>query len=326
MTRRPATDDAPALPRDGRARLHFDLLSLELFIATAELGNVTRAAERLHLAPAAASRRIQELESQFGIPFFERKPHGMALTDAGRAMLAHARNVQHTVQRMRDDAASYRGGQQGVVRLAAPKSAMTQFVPADIERCALACPGVRIDVQEMNSQQIQQALRRGTVDIGIYEASLGGIGLPILPYRQDRLVVVTAAGHGLAGWHSVTIDDILDHDVIGLGEGSALTLRLQRLADERGRVLRLRMRVSGFDSMAQLVAQGLGIGVMPQRVARAIAASRRFTTRAIDGDWADRDFIVCHRAAETLSGAARQIVHHLAGAGAGAGAGAVTGT
>ncbi len=127
-------------PSDRRPRLRFDLLSLELYIATAELTNVTRAAERLHLAPAAASRRIQDLEAQFGVAFFERRPHGMALTDAGQAMLAHARNVMHTVLRMRDDADSYRGGQRDVVRLAAPRSAMTQFVPADIERCADGSP------------------------------------------------------------------------------------------------------------------------------------------------------------------------------------------
>ncbi|MFN6997183.1 MAG: LysR family transcriptional regulator, partial [Aquincola tertiaricarbonis] len=142
-------------------RLHFDLTTLQLFIATAELGGVTRAAGRVHIAPAAASRRIQELEAQFGLPLFERRPHGMALTDAGRAMLAHARSITHTVSRMQDDAASYLGGDQGVVRIAAPKSAVIQFMPADIERCALACPGVRIDLQEMNSQIVQQALKRG---------------------------------------------------------------------------------------------------------------------------------------------------------------------
>lgn len=293
-------------------RLHFDLLSLELFIATAELGGVTRAAQRLHLAPAAASRRILELEHQFGIAFFERRPHGMTLTDAGRAMLAHARNVVHTVLRMQDDAASYLGGQQGVVRLAAPKSAVTQFVPADIERCAQACPGVRIDLQEMNSQIVQQALRRGTVDIGIYESGLGSIDLPMLPYRRDRLLLVTPSGHALAGRRRVTIDDILDFDLIALDEGSALTLALQRLADDRGRVLRLRMRVSGFDSIARLVAQGLGIGVMPQLVARAVAGSRRHRCVPIDGDWVTREFVLCHRPLDALSGAARQVIQVLA--------------
>lgn len=294
-------------PRPGR-RLHFDLLSIDLFVAIAELGSVTAAAGRLHLAPAAASRRITDLEAQFGVALFDRRPHGMQLTDAGLAMLAHARNLRHTVQRMQDDAAAFVGGQSGVVRLAAPKSAVTQFVPDDLQRCAREAPGIRIDLQEMNSAIVQQALRQGTVDIGIFESTLGAIDLPTLPYRTDRLVVVAPSGHPLADRDRVTIDDILDFDLIALGEGSALTLKLQRLADDAGRTLRLRMRVGGFDSLAQLVARHLGICVMPEAVALAIAHGPALHTVAIDGDWADRAFVLCHRPEAQLSGAAREII------------------
>jgi DNA-binding transcriptional LysR family regulator len=294
------------------ARLHFDLTTVQLFIATAELGGVTRGAERLHMAPAAASRRILELESQFGVALFERRPHGMVLTDAGRAMLAHARSITHTVLRMQDDAASYLGGEQGVVRVAAPKSAVIQFMPQDIERCAAACPGVRIDLQEMNSQVVQQALRRGTVDIGIYEAGLGAIELPTLPYRSDELVAVTARTHPLARRRQVAIEDILGCDLIVLSEGSAISLMLERLADEAGQLLRMRMRVGGFDSIAALVAQNLGIGVMPAAIARHVAGGSRFARLAIRGDWARRQFVLCHRAPEALSRAAAGVAAVLA--------------
>lgn len=308
-------EPAPAAPPAAvphHPRLHFDLTTLQLFIATAELGGVTRAAGRVHIAPAAASRRILELEAQFGLALFERRPHGMALTDAGRALLAHARSITHTVARMQDDAASYLGGEQGVVRIAAPKSAVIQFLPSDIERCAQACPGVRIDLQEMNSQQVQQALQRGVADIGIYEAGLGAVDLPSRPYRSDRLVVVVPRGHALAGRARLGAADILGCDVISLGEGSAIAIALERLADEAGRILRLRMRVGGFDSIAALVAQGLGIGVMPQAVARSVAGGARFVRLPIDGDWASRDFLLCHRPSDALSGAARSVAEVLA--------------
>jgi len=296
-------------PIDRRStRLHFDLTTLQLFITTAELGSVTRAAEKMHMATAAASRRILEIEAQFGLPFFERRPHGMAITDAGRAMLAHARSITHTVLRMQDDAASYLGGEQGLVRLAAPKSAVIQFVPSDVERCAHQCPGVRIDLQEMNSQIVQQALRRGIADVGIYEASLGSIELPTLPYRSDRLVVVLPARHALAERATLALGDILSCDLIVLGEGSAISLMLQRLADDEGRLLRMRMRVNGFDSMTPLVAQNLGIGVMPEAVADIVAGGEGFVRIAIEGDWAQRQFLLCHRPVETLSQAARSVV------------------
>jgi len=212
------------------------------------------------------------------------------------------------VLRMQDDAASYLGGEQGLVRLAAPKSAVIQFVPSDVERCAHHCPGVRIDLQEMNSQIVQQALRRGIADVGIYEASLGSIELPTLPYRNDRLVVVLPVRHALAERATLALGDILSCDLIVLGEGSAISLMLQRLADDEGRLLRMRMRVNGFDSMAPLIAQNLGIGVMPEAVADIVAGGEGFVRVAIEGDWAQRQFLLCHRPMEALSQAARSVV------------------
>jgi len=294
------------------ARLHFDLTTVQLFIAVAELGSITRGAERLHLAAAAASRRVLELEGQLGVALFERLPHGMALTEAGRALLAHARGITHTVQRMQDDAASYVGGDLGVVRVAAPKSAVIQFMPFDIQRCAAVCPGVRVDLQEMNSQEVQQALRRGTVDIGIYEGSLGMVDLPIEPYRTDRLVLVVAKGHALARRRKVTLDDVLDCDLITLGESSAISIMLDRLAEEAGRVPRMRMRVGGFDSIAALVAQSLGAGVMPEAIAAVIASGSHFVRVPIAEPWAEREFVLCHRPRDALSSAALSVLAVLA--------------
>ena len=84
-------------------RIQFDLTTVRLFIATAETGSIARAAERIGLAPAATSRRIEELQAQFGVVLFQRRPHGMELTDAGRALLAHARSLAHAVGRLHDD-------------------------------------------------------------------------------------------------------------------------------------------------------------------------------------------------------------------------------
>ena len=298
---------APAAP----GRIHFDLTTLRLFIATAELGGVTKAAERMHLAPAAASRRIQEFEAQFQLPLFKRLPHGMALTDAGRALLAHARTMIHTTARMQDDAASFLHGEKGVVRIAACKSVVLQFLPTDILRCSRACPGVRIDLQEMNSHGVLQAMSRGLADLGIYESSLGPINMPTSHYRDDRLVVLTPRGHPLAQRPSVGMEDIVAFDVITLEEGSAIVMNLERQALDANRVLRMPIRVGSFDSMAAMIAQGIGIGVMPEQVAAMIAGGPAFARLPIDGDWAQRRFVLCHPAAGALPSAAQAVVQVL---------------
>ncbi|SDV46561.1 LysR family transcriptional regulator [Chitinasiproducens palmae] len=303
---------SPAL----RAGVRFDLTTMRLFAATAELGNITHASGRLHLVPAAASRRIRELEEQLGLPLFVRLPHGMALTDAGRAMLAHARSLLHAVERMQDDAAAFLHGERGIVRVAACTSAVLQFLPSDIAACAALHPDIRIDLQEMNSERVIQAVRRGVADLGVYEPSVGSVRLPTHAYRADRLCAVALRSHPLAARAAagVTIEMLLDHDLIGLTEGASVSITLARLAEAAGRALRMRIRVGSFDSMAAMIAGGFGIGLMPEAVARQIAAAEQFVHLPIDGEWAARRFVLCHQPRDSLALAAEPVIASLIGA------------
>nr|WP_279629082.1 LysR family transcriptional regulator [Caballeronia ptereochthonis] len=295
-------------------RIRFDLTTLRLFEATAEMGAITKAAERLALAPAAASRRISELEAQFSVALFERRPHGMTLTDAGRALLAHARSIIHSAARMADDASAFLKGDRGIVKIAACTSAVLQFLADDIQRCHAAHPGIDIDLQELNSHGVMQALTRGVVDIGIYEASLGRLAFPTRVYREDRLVVLATPSHPLAARRQVSVDDILGCDVIGLTEGSAISTALVRLANRADRQLHMRIRVGSFDSMTAMVAAGVGIGVMPRGVACALAKGKRFRILPIaDGDnvegiWPTRQFLLCHLPADDIASSTLSIL------------------
>ena len=292
------------------ARVQFDLTSLRLFVATAERGGISRAAEQMALAPAAASRRISDLEAQFGLPLFERRPHGMTLTEAGHALLAHARSILQAATRMQDDAASFRGGERGVVRIAACKSVVLQFLPADLQRCREACPGVRIELQEMNSRGVLQAMARGEAELGIFESTLGPVGLATRPYRSDELVLLVPAGHALARRRRVRLADIAEQDLIALNAGSASALTLERHAG--GRPLRMRMRVDSYDSMAAMVAQRLGIGLMPAAVALAHRRSAPVRVLPLDEPWALRHFLLCEQPAEAMGQSAHAISRLLA--------------
>jgi DNA-binding transcriptional LysR family regulator len=197
------------------------------------------------------------------------------------------------------------------VRIAACTSTVLQFLPLDLLRCHAACPDVKIDLQELNSSGVIQALGRGLADIGIYESTLGTVPMPSKPYHEDRLVLVVPAGHALARVTRVRAEDFMDFDVIGLSEGSAVSGTLERVAANAQRSLRIRIRVSSFASMMAMVEQGIGIGVMPERVARSFRGHPRFRRLAIAEDWAVRRFVLCHQPAPALSSAARAYVEVL---------------
>ena len=111
----------------------------------------------------------------------------------------------------------------------------------------------------------------------------------------------------------VRLADFIDHDVIGMSEGSAISSTLERVAAEAHRSIRMRIRVSSFASMMAMIDKGIGIGLMPEQVATSFSGNRRFRRVAIAADWAVRRFVLCHQAGPALSSAAQAVVEVLAG-------------
>src|SRR5262245_2449085 len=99
-----------------------DLASIALFVRIAEMKSITKAARASHIALAAASRRIAQLEDQFGVALFYRNARGVELTPAGNALLIHAREMLEKVGEMRAEISDYSKGVKGVVRIHANAS------------------------------------------------------------------------------------------------------------------------------------------------------------------------------------------------------------
>src|ERR1041385_8931308 len=118
-----------------------DLASLALFVRIAETRSITKAAAASHIALAAASRRITQLEDQLGSALFYRSAKGVELTPAGQALLFHAREMLEKVDQMRAEISDYSRGMKGIVRIQANASALAQYLPADLATFASDHPG-----------------------------------------------------------------------------------------------------------------------------------------------------------------------------------------
>jgi DNA-binding transcriptional LysR family regulator len=186
-----------------------------------------------------------------------------------------------------------------------------------ITQLALLCPQLELRVlcgaTGSAKTRVLQAMARQAADLGIFEASVGtDIPWPTHPYRNDTLALLVPATHPLAKRASATLEQFLDGDIVGLEDGSAMVMTLERQAAEAGRVLRLRARVGSYDSMAAMVAQGVGIGVMPSAVAQQAARNRALRCVPIREAWAARRFLLCTQPDDVLSSAARSIAALLA--------------
>ena len=114
--------------------MKIDSTTVQLILCVAEEGSISRAADRLNLAVAAASKRVSDLEHQLGTPLFKRVPHGVRVTESGERLMAHVRQIDHLIGRLAGDAEVLSRGHDGRIIVGAPKAAIIQFLAADMAR------------------------------------------------------------------------------------------------------------------------------------------------------------------------------------------------
>jgi DNA-binding transcriptional LysR family regulator len=270
----------------------FDLVSMRLVVDCVQQGSLSAAARAAHLALAAASRRIRELEDAIGEPLFERHGRGVLPTPAGRVFARHALDLLQTLERMGGELADLRSGVAKHVRLCASTAAINEFLPPLLARYAKQQADVRVDLEEQVSTGVVAALREGRADVGVFVAGVETQDLECRLFRHDELVLVLPARHRLAGRGPVPFAAALEEDWISLNDGAALLLKQHEVAHAAGKPLKLRMQVRSFDAVCHLVASGLGIAMLPKTAALPMVGAMKLRWRALADPWAQRRLLV----------------------------------
>jgi len=291
--------------------MNYDLTDLRLFMAIAEAQNLTRGAERAHLAPSSASHRMRSLEESIGTPLLLRQARGVSLTRAGEALLRHARRVFAQLAQMHADLAPYAEGVRGHVTLWANTHATHSFIPDDLADFLRRHPQVSVTLAEHTSPEIVVAVARGEVEIGVFAGRADDADVETIPYRADRLVLITPAEHPLATRASARLVDVLDYPFVMLHAGSAIHTFTMNAAATLGRHVNVRIQVRSFEAVCRMVGAGVGIGLVPRSAVPAAGLREPPTVIDLNEIWAQRDLQVCVRQRAGLSGFAAALVDSL---------------
>ena len=289
--------------------MHYDLTDLRLFVAIAEAKNLTRGAERVHLAPSSASHRMRLLEASIGTALLLREPRGVALTRAGEALLRHARQVFAQLEQMHADLTPYAKGVRGHVSLWANTHATHTFLPDSLSTFLKRHPQVTITLEEHTSPEVVMAVARGEVDVGVVADLVEGAEVELIPYRADRLVLIAPADHPLARRASAGFAQVLDQPFVMLHSGSAIHTFTMNAAAALGRHLEVRIQVRSFEAVCRMVSAGVGLGMVP--LSAVTEGSAPLAVVELEEPWAQRDLKVCVRKRESLSRFAADLVTSL---------------
>lgn len=284
---------------------------MQLFVAVCELNSLSRAAERLCIAPSAATRRIQLLEHDAHTPLLDRLPHGVQPTAAGQTFLRFAREILHLVDRADHLLNEYESGMRGYVRVASSSSVLLARLAFDLSRFATAHPDIKLDLDERDTEATLEMVRSKQADIGLVVSGAETQPLETFPFGGDRLVLGVPLSHPLARNDKLRFADFVAEDFVSLGHGTAVRRVLAEQARLLGAPLKVRVQAASFEAMALMASQGLGVGILPEPALRPVKEAYGLKGIEIDEPWAVRNFVLCVRAVPQLDPPAQRLLSFL---------------
>ncbi|MBT9458476.1 MAG: LysR family transcriptional regulator [Burkholderiaceae bacterium] len=291
--------------------MRLDLTTLNLVLAVAETRSITRGAEREHLALAAASKRLSDLEARLGVNLFDRHARGVEQTDACRALVRHIRSLHASLHALESEVGEFARGIKGHLRIAANTGSIAECLPPDLAAFSQAHPQIRVSLEDLTSSEVQAAVAEGRADLGVFTPPIQDNRLTTWRYRTGELAALVPSSHELAGREQVSFEDLLAYDIVGLHAGAAVEEQMRERALELGRTLNARLQVRGFDAIAQLVEAGLGVAILPAVPAARFAQVFKVKVLKLDEPWATRDYLLAVRSQDVLPHVVRRFVEAL---------------
>jgi len=272
--------------------MRHDLTTLNLVLAIEQTRSITRGAAQEHLALAAASKRLSDLESRLGVQLFERRARGVEPTEAGRALVRHIRSLHASLYALETEVMEFSRGIKGHLRIAANSSAITEALPPHLVSFSQAHAQIRISMEDLTSAEVQAAVAEGRADVGVFTPPLVDNRLQTWVVGHGRLAALVPMKHPLSARDEVTFDDLLAYDLIGLHAGASAQELMREQAAARGKTLNARWQVRGFDAIAQLVEAGLGVAVLPEQPAERFTRVFGVRSLRLEEPWAEREYVL----------------------------------
>ncbi|OLS58819.1 LysR substrate-binding domain-containing protein [Pseudomonas putida] len=291
--------------------MHFDLPDLRLIAAIAESGSLSKAAASFPVAVSAASTRLRQFEERSGVALFSRRADGMQLTPAGRLVLESARAVLGEARKLEDTLKELAGQKRITLHLAASTVTNSTILPTVLGPFLFDYPEIDLHLVEHSSADILRRVRAGECEIGVYDGNLVNEGVVSLPFRTERLVLLVPAEHALAEHAQLYLHDALGYPFVCLPPERAMQRFVEEKAMSLSMPLKIRVRAPGFEAIAQLVAQGAGIAMLPETLARRLEQELPVRWVALGERWATLELRICFRQWETLGSHGRQLVTFL---------------
>lgn len=243
---------------------------LEYFCAISHWKNFTRTAESLHVSQPSVTKAIKALEAELGLTLIDRSQKKVNLTEAGQAFLLHAQRIMGDMGTAVKDMQRYRSDYRGSIKFGLPPMVEAYLFPELFTRFQQSFPDINLDVHEYSdSDEVRHKLAMGELDFGIV---LGEVKTPSeddILIMRDTMSVCLPPSHPLTRQKIVSIKELLGEKFIMQQPRTYQYKAIFRRCNEAGFVPNVMLCTSQLKTIKQLVANGMGVSILPDFVTRA---------------------------------------------------------
>jgi len=301
-----------------RMRLLPEIRDLEAFVAVADTGSFTSAAQTLLLTQPTVSARIASLESSLDTKLLDRGPGGVKTTPVGAMVLEHARRLLRDRQEIADAVHHFLGRPGGMLDMGASSIPGTYLLPPLIAALRRAHPGIRVRLDVSDTDETVARMRSGRFELAIVGREMKEEGLTAHRIWKDEVLFVSTPELAAAVSGDLRPETIQTLPIIlrETGSGTRATgLGVLEAAGARVDALNVVLEVSGNSAAIEAALQGIGATFLSRFAVEEYLASRKLVVLPLAGSPLARHFVLLTRPGRTLSPAAAALVRLLDGVG-----------
>lgn len=237
-----------------------NIFQIEVFVKVVETGNFTKTGEALGLTQSGVSHNISALETELGILLLNRGKNGISLTDSGKRVIGHMRNILSESDHIRQKAAAILGKEIGKIKIGSFPSVSAKLLPGIFSSFKSLFPGIELELHEGGYPEIIEWVENGIIDIGF--VTLPVTRLDCISLTKDKLVAVLPENHSLGSRSFLTIEELEQKPFI-MPKSGCETL-VKETFHEHGCTPDVRFEVGDNQTIISMVQEGIGLTIIPE--------------------------------------------------------------